>query len=146
MSKIKERLKTVNPDIRNSFRKSDSIAQLIENKLKEKNWSKGRLADELGAKSQSVVTRYLTGQHNFTLNTIVELERALDCTLISVCGDENKDDSLINDSNVSAHLDKWYSDCDKKEYFKVSRNFSARSSKDSEYSYTQQGTGKNLAS
>ena len=146
MSKIKERLKTVNPDIRNSFRKSDSIAQLIENKLKEKNWSKGRLAAELGAKSQSIVTRYLTGQHNFTLSTIVELERALDCAIISVCGNENKEEYLISDSNVSSHLDKWYSDCDKKEFFKVTRNFSARSLSDSEYSYKQQNTGKNLAS
>jgi transcriptional regulator with XRE-family HTH domain len=84
MSKLKELYNQVDPKIKNQIRKSDQIAQLIEAKLLEKKWSKGRLAEELGEKNQSVITRYLTGQHNFTLKTLVALENALGCTFISV--------------------------------------------------------------
>ena len=113
MSKLKEKIKKVNPELRSLFQKSDQIAQLIEDKLKEKNWSKGRLAKELGARNQSIVTRYLTGQHNFTLNTLIELEIALDCSIITINENANSQavisqkttttTTLVPNKNVGDH-------------------------------------------
>lgn len=149
MSKLKERLKSVNPDIRNNFEKSDRVAQFISDKLKEKNWSKGRLAEELGTKNQSLITRYMSGQHNFTFSTITELERAFGCKFVTIEEVEKKDENPINDENVSDYLGQWFLNKGKgrKGYFMVHRNHSFHKKEGSHDIVNNRGMkSKNLAS
>ena len=55
---------------------SDNIALSILEVLKKENISKTEFAKRLG-KDSSVVSRWLNGQHNFTVKTIVDIENTL---------------------------------------------------------------------
>lgn len=57
------------------------IAIKIDNALKAKGISRQEFAQRLG-KQRSVVTKWLSGTHNFTAETLVEIESALAIRLI----------------------------------------------------------------
>jgi ribosome-binding protein aMBF1 (putative translation factor) len=52
------------------------IAARIAIALREKGWNKMKLAAEL-KKSPSLVTRWLSGTHNFAVDTLREIQQAL---------------------------------------------------------------------
>lgn len=60
---------------------SDDIAISILEALKKANISKTEFAKRIG-KDSSVVSRWLNGQHNFTVKTIVDIENALNQKII----------------------------------------------------------------
>lgn len=60
---------------------SVDIAFKILDQLDRLGMDKGDLAKKLGV-TQACVTRYVSGRCNFTLRTLVQLERALDINLI----------------------------------------------------------------
>ncbi|MFY7743465.1 MAG: helix-turn-helix domain-containing protein [Flavobacterium sp.] len=60
---------------------SDNIALTILNALKEANLNKTEFARKLG-KDTSVISRWLNGQHNFTIKTIVDIENALNKKIV----------------------------------------------------------------
>lgn len=53
------------------------IAAKIEDALKSKNWNKKKFLLELGMKNQSIVSKWLSGSHNFTVDTLTEIEHIL---------------------------------------------------------------------
>lgn len=59
------------------------LASKIDDELKARNWSKKRFADEMG-KRPSVVTKWLSGTHNFTVDTLVDIENKLGILLLDV--------------------------------------------------------------
>jgi len=59
------------------------LASKIDDELKARNWSKKRFADEMG-KRPSVVTKWLSGTHNFTVDTLVDIESKLGILLLDV--------------------------------------------------------------
>ena len=59
------------------------LALKIEKAMKAKNWKKGDLAREMN-KKPSVITKWLSGTHNFELNTLFELEEKLGITLVAL--------------------------------------------------------------
>ena len=65
------------------FELSFAIADRIDAILKAKGMSQKRFAQLLG-KRESEISKWLTGRHNFTLQTIVKIETALGCKLIDV--------------------------------------------------------------
>jgi transcriptional regulator with XRE-family HTH domain len=106
MNKFKKRLLSIAPETESFIEKSDGIAQIISDKLQEKGWSKGKLATELGLKSQSLITRYLSGQHNFTLSTLTQLERVLDCELLHI---NHSIKPRLQESKLNLKVDKMMS-------------------------------------
>lgn len=62
---------------------SYAIADRIEFLLKKKGMTQRMLAEQLG-KKESEISKWLTGRHNFTTNTLARLNLALGEEIISV--------------------------------------------------------------
>lgn len=58
------------------------IADALEAKWGKR--AKGRLAKELGYKSSSIVTKWLSGTHNFTTDTLTDIGEVLSVSLLDV--------------------------------------------------------------
>ncbi|MDX9727216.1 MAG: helix-turn-helix transcriptional regulator [Bacteroidales bacterium] len=81
-SKIVERLKAkILPENRIFVRKNLEISEQVASLLQEKNWSQKDLAIRLG-KSESEVSKLLSGLHNLTLKSISKLEAELGSEII----------------------------------------------------------------
>jgi transcriptional regulator with XRE-family HTH domain len=81
-SKVVERLKArILPENRIFVRKNLEISEQVASLLKEKNWSQKDLAIRLG-KSESEVSKLLSGLHNLTLTSISKLEAELGSDII----------------------------------------------------------------
>lgn len=80
---FKEALEKTNPALRKEVGFSFDIAKRISDVLAAKHWTQADLARATGKKA-SLVSRWLSGTHNFTIQTIAEIENALGVTLISV--------------------------------------------------------------
>jgi transcriptional regulator with XRE-family HTH domain len=62
------------------------LAARIADALKEKKWKNKDLLAAVGKDNPSVITKWLSGTHNFTVDTLVELENALDISLLNLEG------------------------------------------------------------
>ena len=80
---FKEFLEKVPAVTRREANFSYGIAKRIYDILKKKGWSKTDLAKATGKKTP-VVTKWMSGTHNFTMRTIAEIEVALGEEIISV--------------------------------------------------------------
>ena len=52
--------------------------------LKAKGWKSLDLANALNLKSSSLVSKWLSGTHNFTVDTLVDIQRVLNIKLLDV--------------------------------------------------------------
>lgn len=59
------------------------IAAKIADAMKAKKWKKKDLLDAVGKSNPSIITKWLSGTHNFTTETLVELEHALNIKLLN---------------------------------------------------------------
>lgn len=59
------------------------IAERISEVLKGKNLTQKELAQKLH-KKESEISKWLTGRHNFTMQTIAKIETALGCKLVNI--------------------------------------------------------------
>lgn len=83
-SKVAERLKSRVPKDSKIFVENYSeLVLLINHILSEKGWSKSDLANKL-EKSPSEITKWLSGEHNFTLRSLAKLEAELGEKLIQI--------------------------------------------------------------
>ena len=73
------------------------IAVLIEEAMKAKNMMNKDLLAAVGKENPSVISKWLSGTHNFTIDTLVELECALDISLIST-------DKKVNETVMNYHF------------------------------------------
>jgi len=60
------------------------LAVKIADAMKTKNWNNKRLMKEMGKTNQSEITRWLSGTQNFTVETLIDLERVLDIKLLQL--------------------------------------------------------------
>ena len=60
------------------------LAAKIANAMKAKNWKNKDLLKAVGKDNPSVISKWLSGTHNFTLDTLVELEHALNVKLLDL--------------------------------------------------------------
>ena len=65
------------------FDLSFAIADRIDFLLKKKGMTQRMLAKQLG-KNESEISKWLTGRHNFTTNTLARLSLALGAEVVSV--------------------------------------------------------------
>lgn len=59
------------------------VAAKIDDGIKAKNWSRSRFAEEIG-KKPSVITKWLSGTHNFTQDTLTDIEIKLGIRLLDL--------------------------------------------------------------
>jgi len=65
------------------------LAARIDEAIKRKGWSKKRFAYEID-KSPSEISKWLSGTHNFTTETLWEIENLLNIRLINLGHEDNK--------------------------------------------------------
>lgn len=65
------------------FELSFGIAERISEVLKSKNLTQKDFAKQIH-KQESEISKWMTGRHNFTVQTIAKIETALGCKLISI--------------------------------------------------------------
>ncbi len=59
------------------------LAARIQDAMKVKNWTKKDLMKAVKKSNPSIITKWLSGTQNFTIDTLVELEHALDIKLLN---------------------------------------------------------------
>lgn len=80
---LRELLSDITPEERTEARLSFQISNRLDLFMKEKGLSKKQLADAIG-KRPSEITRWLSGEHNFTLSTLAMLSAFFGKPIISV--------------------------------------------------------------
>lgn len=64
------------------------LASKIADAMKAKKWKNKDLLIAVGKDNPSIITKWLSGTHNFTMDTIIELEHALDIKLLNLAEQE----------------------------------------------------------
>ena len=85
---LEERRKQVNPETRKSVILSFQIVGRIHEILAEKNLKQKDLAELLG-KKETEISKWMRGMHNFTIDTLVSIETALNAPILMVVHDED---------------------------------------------------------
>ena len=80
---FKKALEGVAPSVRREVGLLFDIAGRINEILKKKNMSQADLARAVG-KKPALISRWLSGTHNFTIQTISQIETALGTSIILV--------------------------------------------------------------
>ncbi len=82
-NRYREMVSQVPPEIKEEINLSFAISNKIESLMQERGLSKKQFADQLG-KRPSEITRWLSGQHNFTVSTLAMLSTFFGKSIISV--------------------------------------------------------------
>ncbi len=72
------------------------IASIIDDAMKAKGLGKKQFADKVGRKP-SEITKWLSGTHNFTIETIADIERVLGVIILNLSRNKSKPCSNGND-------------------------------------------------
>ena len=80
---LEERRKRVSPEARESVALSFQIVDRIHDILQEKGLKQKDLALRLD-KSEAEISKWMRGTHNFTIDTLVSIEHALDAPIVQV--------------------------------------------------------------
>ena len=80
---LEERRQRVNPETRESVAMSFRIVDRICEILDEKGMKQKDLATLLG-KSEAEISKWMRGTHNFTIDTLVTIEKALNAPILDV--------------------------------------------------------------
>ena len=91
------------------FELSFGIAERISEVLKAKNLTQKDFAQKLH-KRESEISKWLTGRHNFTMQTIAKIETALGCKLINIAkwDLQTKGKDLTYLDMLSNFLTRWH--------------------------------------
>ena len=81
---LENRRKSVSPYVREKVNLSFQIVDRIHEILKNKGLQQKDLANMLG-KSEAEISKWMRGSHNFTIDTLVKIENALDAPIVEVC-------------------------------------------------------------
>ncbi len=83
------------------------IAAKIADALKSKGWNNKDLLKAIGKESPSIITKWLSGTHNFTIDTLVELESALNIQLLNL--EDKKEETVAEFDSIiirkEVHID-----------------------------------------
>ena len=71
-SEIRELLQETTPQEKLQISTKMAIAARLEDLLEAKGWNKGQFAEQVG-KNPSEITKWLSGTHNFTIDTLAEI-------------------------------------------------------------------------
>ena len=80
---LEKRRANVNPEIRESVALSFRIVDRIHDILMDKGLKQKDLAERLG-KNEAEISKWMRGTHNFTIDTLVSIEQALDAPILEI--------------------------------------------------------------
>lgn len=80
---LREMLDSITPEERAQARLSFQISNRLDFLMKEKGLSKKQFADAIG-KRPSEITRWLSGEHNFTISTLAMLSAFFGQPIVTV--------------------------------------------------------------
>ena len=103
-SLISELLEGIDPKEKERIKKRMLLAARIDDAIKAKGWKPKNFAEALG-KSPSEISKWLSGTHNFTADTLFDIERVLDVVLISL-GNQPERTIGICTFNIMVKADK----------------------------------------
>lgn len=82
-AKYREMDNQVPPEIKEEINLSFAISNKIDTLMQERGLTKKQFADQIG-KRPSEITRWLSGQHNFTVSTLAMLSSFFGKSIITV--------------------------------------------------------------
>lgn len=77
------------------------LAASIADAMEAKGWNNTQLMEALGKKNPSEITRWLSGTHNFTVDTLTDLGRVLDRNFFNLTTDKEYQIPPINISIIT---------------------------------------------
>lgn len=80
---LRSLLAKITPEEHERTVKQMMMAARIEDGMIAKGWNKGEFAEKMG-KTASTISLWLSGTHNFTLDTLTDIQRVLDIQLLCV--------------------------------------------------------------
>lgn len=89
---IEDLFDSISPEESEKIEKRMLLAAKIDDGIKAKGWKKKDLLAALGKENPSIITKWLSGTHNFTTDTLIDLERVLDINLLDL---DKKQDSVV---------------------------------------------------
>ena len=98
---LESRRKSVNPEIRESVDISFQIVDRIHEILTEKGMKQKDLALLLG-KKEAEISKWMRGTHNFTIDTLVSIEKALGAPILKVVHQEDNIHAYEFDSMIAS--------------------------------------------
>lgn len=105
---ISARLRSrANPEVKRNVARNVAIGQQVRVLLKEKDWTQEKFAEELG-KQPSEISRWLSGLHNLTLESISKMEEVLGSELLVTPLQAKARYSSVTYLTVYAELNKPY--------------------------------------
>lgn len=75
------------------------LAAKIADAVKSKGWKNQDLAKALNIKSPSLISKWLSGTHNFSVNTLVLIQMVLDIQLLNIKQEDPPDTILSAQAN-----------------------------------------------
>lgn len=116
-AKSKEILASITPEEHARTFKQMAIAARIADALAAKGWSKSEFASRMN-QLPSVVTRWLSGTQNFTIDTLSDIEEMLGVqlliTAVNYAADHPKAGKLVNGTVGTAQSDVLRNNCQRK--------------------------------
>ena len=90
---IDELLDEISPIEQEKIDKRMLLAAKIQDAIKAKGWKNKDFLEALGKDNPSIITKWLSGTHNFTIDTLVEIEHALGISLLNL--EESKEQTIL---------------------------------------------------
>jgi|SRR5690554_1021257 transcriptional regulator with XRE-family HTH domain len=88
MSSLESLLEEITPEEQHRTDVRMQLAATIADAMEEKGWNKRQLMEAMGKRNPSEVTRWLSGTHNFTVDTLTDLGRVLNRNFINISNPE----------------------------------------------------------
>ena len=98
---INELINVTSPEELARTKKRMLLAARLDDAIKAKGWKQADFANAIG-KKPSVVSKWLSGTHNFTSDILFDIERVLNINLIKL---EDKQETLLRTYKVSVSLE-----------------------------------------
>ena len=81
---IEQLLNYISPEESQRIENRMLVAAKIDDALKANGWKKKDLMEAMGKRNQSEITKWLSGTHNFTIDTLTDLSRVLGVNFLNI--------------------------------------------------------------
>lgn len=81
-SLLDEIFESISPKEEKRIKSKMLLAAKIEDAMKAKGWNRTKLLKATGQKNASVATKWFSGTHNFTFDTLFDIQEALEINLL----------------------------------------------------------------
>lgn len=81
-----------------------NLAAAINDAMRRKGWKQKDLMEALGLSSPSLISKYLSGTHNFTVDTLSDIGRILEINLFNLNTEEKQTVLMISISTFMINI------------------------------------------